>query len=83
MSKLRPVEEVVEEIRENFICKDPMFTGRATLTKVISQDRHAIHTLLKEGVEKLSELQGYHSIVRRDDILTLIDELFSDKTDTK
>ena len=92
MDKLRPVEEVALE-------NTPQYEdiSHYDIEEALTQDRQAIHTLLREGVESKhkeykvhkdgeyhfgdnQKTTGYNQAL--DDILTLVDELFSDKTDT-
>lgn len=123
MSKLRPIEEVIHTLIETGKGRADFFepdaevilatTAEEQMLKLHVYDRHAIHTLLREGVEqrKCDDICGscdgtaVNTLLRNgedcphchgtgvdsscytqnyilDDILTLIDELFSDKTET-
>ena len=110
MSKLRPVGGVANDFGNDTQIQGNVCNRVADVKRVITQDRQAIHTLLREGVEskrkdtspkerggdvdrvsavgcttcgqqELCDCETYNQAL--DDILTLVDELFSDKTDTK
>lgn len=90
MSKLRPVEEVAQEHSQEaylFYLSEHCVSVKQ-VEELLITDRHAIHTLLREGVEKLLVDENFNVhwkfgyLKAQDDILTQIDELFSDKTET-
>ena len=92
-NKLRPVEEVILQFHMagDFEPSEPVKTDYE-VKEILTQDRHAIHTLLREGVESKRKvgvafedhyLDSYDQTynIALDDILTFIDGIFVTNSD--
>lgn len=82
MSKLKTAEEVAVELNLKRLPASGAIHPREIRDAFI-RDRHAIHTLLRESITGMrgNESDGYYGQAL-DDILTIIDEVFSNKTES-